>query len=314
MHHFIRFILCLFFFIQTAQAGLPGGISALYVFGDSLSDIGNFHAPAGSNCLQDNGTSAPVTNPVGGLYPGKLWVNFLAAKYGLVPTPGSLAHSQGTDWAKSGAETYDVVGQIQNYVNTNKVDKNALYAIWAGSNDLIFRLRPNPPKSTPTPEQVILHGMGNIYGGIALLYKNGARKFLVIGVPDISLTPAAIFLSQQNPSLLPNLRKLCFYWNDTLFNPQDAPTPRPSLANLRQLPGIQIYVWNPTSFLVQVVNNPVAFDFQKSVNGQPNNHMFWCVLNQFLDPDKLLFFNGIHPTSHSHNIIANAMMNQARLF
>lgn len=314
MKKYVIFFL-LFFLTQNVFSALPSDFSNIFVFGDSLSDIGNFKAKK-SNCLLPAGTSAPVTNKTGGAFPGKIWVNFLFQHYGFVPQRGSKNHPEGNVWSYAGDLTLGVVIQIENYLAENSVDPNALYVIWAGSNDS-FRLLPEnqPPGHPVTPPEVVLQGIMNIYGGISDLYSKGARRFLVIGMPDASLTPGVIFQSREMPALIPQLHALSLGWNQALFSPDASSPGRAPLAYLKKLHSdIEIFTWDPNRLLDAVTKNPAAYGFPPLIIGQRNNHLFWCGPFMGEDPDLFIFFNGIHPTSHAHSVIATTVLNEAVKF
>jgi phospholipase/lecithinase/hemolysin len=85
---------------STALVGVSAGqaadFSAMYVFGDSLSDVGNVY-------LGSSG-SEPASPYVGGQFSnGPVWVQDLAARLGLPALTPSLAG--GTDYAFGGATT-----------------------------------------------------------------------------------------------------------------------------------------------------------------------------------------------------------------
>ncbi len=91
---------------QDAITVGPGAVSAVYAFGDSLSDAGNVSL----------GTLGAL--PVSSIYSdgrfsnGNVWVQDLAQNLGLPPVAPSLAG--GTDFAYGGAETGTTAVHAQN--------------------------------------------------------------------------------------------------------------------------------------------------------------------------------------------------------
>jgi phospholipase/lecithinase/hemolysin len=117
-----------------------GGFSAVYAFGDSLSDAGNISILTADQL------------PVSSIYSdgrfsnGNVWVQDLAQNPGLPALKPSLAG--GTDFAYGGAETgatavhtanpTDLPSQLGQFVtNVPKASPTALYTVWAGSNDVL---------------------------------------------------------------------------------------------------------------------------------------------------------------------------------
>src|SRR6478609_2963151 len=122
----------------TAAPGAP--YTAMYVFGDSLSEPGNVS-------LATFGL-LPVSPPYAdrSFSNGPVWAQDLAQSLGLTALQPSLAG--GTDFAYGGAETgqtpthtlnpTDLTSQYTQFVaQAPSPQPGALYAIWIGSNDVL---------------------------------------------------------------------------------------------------------------------------------------------------------------------------------
>ena len=122
----------------VAAPGAP--YTAMYVFGDSLSDTGNVS-------LATFGL-LPVSPPYAdrSFSNGPVWAQDLAQSLGLPPLQPSLAG--GTDFAYGGAETgqtpthtlnpTDLPSQFTQFqTQVASPQAGALYAIWIGSNDVL---------------------------------------------------------------------------------------------------------------------------------------------------------------------------------
>ena len=122
----------------TAAPGAP--YSAMYVFGDSLSDTGNVS-------LATFGL-VPVSPPYAdrSFSNGPVWVKDVAQSIGLPALTPSLAG--GTDFAYGGAETgqtqvhtlnpTDLPSQSAQFLaQVPSPQPGALYAVWIGSNDVL---------------------------------------------------------------------------------------------------------------------------------------------------------------------------------
>lgn len=156
---------------QPAQTVQP--IDQLYVFGDSLSDVGNVFRATGGQI-----PAAPYFQ--GRHSNGRVWVEELAAKLDL---PNDRVKNFAWGGATTGINGLNrvpgVLAQVETFVqNQPKIDSQALFVIWAGANDYLF--------STETPNRSI----ENLNQSIQTLSKTGAKRFLVANLPDLGKLPA----------------------------------------------------------------------------------------------------------------------------
>jgi phospholipase/lecithinase/hemolysin len=318
---FVAMVLSIFF-ISTANAALPAGFTKIYFFGDSLTDTGNY---IGKGPYSYDDQDAPVTNRENGLIYGssKTWANFLALSYGI----SSITPSKngGTNWAVSRATTTTMMqNQILPFVANPPQDDpdHTLYVIWIGSNDLLAI------KDKSEAEAVIGNGIMNIFDAISRLNdKVGAKNFLVVGVPDISFTPLYSNPVHGKTGEATDAAKVCAAWNYALFDSTDSP-----LRFLAQS-GLNIYTFNlfkidPASQKVifdlvgAMAMQPTAFGFPKSITiggttYDHNNQLEWYLASHqdpsLKDPDQFIFHNYIHPTTHTHAVMADLAKKNAEL-
>jgi phospholipase/lecithinase/hemolysin len=113
--------------ISAGQA-FAGPYSAIYSFGDSLSDVGNVFIATGG--------AEPASPYVNGQFSnGPVWVQDLAAMLGLSPLKPSMAPGGGNDFAWGGATAGagntmvpNIVQQVGLFLNANgSAPQNALY-------------------------------------------------------------------------------------------------------------------------------------------------------------------------------------------
>ncbi len=139
--------------------------SAFYVFGDSLSDVGNVYAGLGLGVQKPSLTggtvyafgSATTSNP--------------STESTAVPT---LTQQIGMFLATVGGIT----------------PSSALYSVWIGSNDVLNIL--NSGTTGPTALTEAQAAAQSAATDIGTLVTGGARNILVPLVPDLGVTPAAI--------------------------------------------------------------------------------------------------------------------------
>ena len=203
-------------FTQQLQAKDP---TQLIVFGDSLSDPGNYFAlyqelevqpyestPTGTVFVP----SAPYA--IGGRHftNGKTWIEQLAIMLGNPPAGSAAALAPGvfTNYAVGRSRARANPQGVFNQVNLDtqvqaflddfagNAPSEATYVIWIGSNDLADALLTNQPGLANA-------ALGNIQANIQTLYAQGARKFLVVNIPNLGNTPRVRELAvlMQNPAI-----------------------------------------------------------------------------------------------------------------
>jgi outer membrane lipase/esterase len=176
---------------MSAPAAQAVQFSGVYVFGDSLSDAGYFRpflSAIGLPAATVAGMGRFTTNP------GPVWSELIATYYGGNPNPsnagGGIYAQGGARVAVDSASTPPVAAsqrpvstQITEYLASHggNADRNALYAVWAGANDILQAGAAGVSAAAPAEVQQI-----------ARLQAAGARYILVFGLPDLGKTPGSI--------------------------------------------------------------------------------------------------------------------------
>jgi cholinesterase len=275
--------------------------SQLYVFGDSLSDPGNFFNLSG-------GTNALPPYVQGRLSNGPVWSEYLAQSLNLAPAPftilpllgGPQAATQGINFAVAGALTDRIApvpglgqasdnvifpglpglqSELTTFAQFNAIapaKPDALYTLWFGANDYLGGGRTSP--AIP---------IDRIGSAITSLYGQGARNFLIPNLPDLGLLP----INLGSPTQAAGLNAITQAHNNGLT------ALLPSL--LSQLPGSQITLLDVNQLFRDVTTTPAAFGFTNiqtpcfaSATAVANN----CAGDLFAD--------AIHPTTAAHQLIA----------
>jgi len=144
----------------------------LVVFGDSLSDNGNSFVSVGRP--QPPYYKGRWTN-------GANWVDyfsyFSSVNRHFLPATAYL-ENRGTNFAVAGSNSALLAGQISTYLATTggRASANDLYVIWIGTNDFLQGLSAR-------------NTVRDIEAGLVSLREAGAKNFLLVNLPDISLTP-----------------------------------------------------------------------------------------------------------------------------
>lgn len=243
--------------------------SDLIVFGDSLSDNGNYYASTGG--------VAPLSPPYfhGRYSNGPVWVERLAGLLGL-PTEGFSDH------AVAGATTRDVLTrQVIPFVHGASVPTDALYVLWAGAND--FLSLPSDPLAAAN------RAVANIDQAIRTLAHAGATDVVVPNLPNLGRTPAA--LEYGSPYVISLATTVSAAFNTALA--ADVPRWR---ANL----GINVIELDTFHLLEQMVATPGMFGLT-NVTQRALRANGTVVPN----PDAYLFWDQIHPTASVHTVFAD---------
>jgi len=167
--------------------------SAIYVFGDSYSDVGNDYYVSSLA-----GDPTPLSPPyyMGRFSDGPLWIEHLASSYGITLTP---SEEGGTDYAFGGAELLAPVStplgpipsveqQVAEYLEAHggKSDPHALYVLTGGGNDILNAI------GTGASPVALGTQIGATLGALELaLRAAGARHFLLPNLLNVGLLPAA---------------------------------------------------------------------------------------------------------------------------
>lgn len=269
--------------------------SSLVAFGDSLSDAGNSDNAVLSIYKLNNNTCDP-THPCGPYVDGHYTNGSTAVEYlANAILPSSTVTSNFKDYAVSGATTgignfgdggdpahpgaLSIPGmafEVGYYLtSTTSIDPNTLFFIWGGAND--FLTQSSPVEAAKN---------------IALIVKTlatvaGAKNFFVPNLPDLGLTPFAIFSSLQTQA---NAFSVAF--NATLNSELNQLATQLPLANLIQ--------FDTFSFFNNLYTNANQYGF--------TNKFTPCVsgLTACAHPDENIFWDGFHPTTAAHKLISAA--------
>ena len=314
MQRFPALFLCLLFASMARPAS--GTPTAIFSFGDSLSDVGNDLKLFGF----------PVSPPYyqGRFSNGPNWVEDLAAAYGLGPMKPSLLG--GTDYAFGGARSGERGSSIPLLPHTAEIpttleqvgtflalhpsglSQTALYTVWSGANDIIAAgVDLSEKKATPS---VLISGVDQAANfeikAIKDLILAGARDIVVVGLPDIGITP--LFATTEYKTFASGtntfVSSISQQYNMDL-----------SLA-LSGLPVVRYY--DVFSLLGKVQADPASYGFQNATLGCYTGDQFGLPPVPVPPPtvcssdvavqNSYLFWDMVHPTQAGHAIFARIVL------
>jgi phospholipase/lecithinase/hemolysin len=282
-----------------APPGAP--FSAIYAFGDSLTDGGNDSlATAGLVPVSPPYADRSFTN-------GQVWVKDLAQDLGLPALQPSLAG--GTDFAYGGAETgqtpahtlnpTDLPSQISQFASqVSSPQAGALYAIWVGSNDVLDIA--NNTTLTPAQQQAdVGAAVNNETAAISALAARGAKDLLVLNVPDLGKTP---YEMARGPTVAQSASSLA-----SLYNSQLAA----SVQQLQASGALKIDLVDTFSVIDQVIANPGAHGFTNVTEpvwtGNLTDPKSGTLNATGSAQNQFLFFDSLHPTAQAHALLASGI-------
>jgi phospholipase/lecithinase/hemolysin len=279
----------------TAAPSLP--YSAMYVFGDSLSDTGNVS-------LATFGL-VPVSPPYAdrSFSNGPVWAQDLAQSIGLPALKPNLAG--GTDFAYGGAETgqtpvhalnvTDLPSQYAQFLTQVPTPQaGALYAIWIGMNDVLDIA--NNGSLTPAQQQTdVAAAVSNEVSVIGALVAHGARNMVVLNVPDLGKIPDELArASAQSASLLSSL-----YDTDLAA----------ALQPLENSGALKVDLVDTLSLFNKVRDNPSAYGFTNVTDpvwtGNLTSSSSGTLRAIGAAQNQFLFFDSRHPTAQGHAVVAS---------
>lgn len=304
-------------------------ITDLFFFGDSLTDAGNaaiINAPAGADSFADPPARSPVPYPLvgadtfvytpvyvppwqrpyegsGRFTDGFTWATAFASALGF---PGAAAPSLdgGNNYAVGGASVVpfanppvpppSAVEQLAAFRMshggvTGTFDSTALYFIGLGGNDL---------RTILTGGVDPLAGAAGIVGGLSSMVTDllswGAQRIVLWNAPDITVSPQ--FQAAVQAGLISATQATEFLG---LINQINA-----LLGQLDALPGVDVF--DLTGLLRSIVADPFAYGLVNASLPCGFADVFTATLGTCAQG--FLFWDGVHPSSAGHAVLARSMI------
>jgi len=297
--------------LQAVPASAQDDASPGFVFfGDSLTDPGNHYIAFGQ-------VTPPPYQPVP-IYPyaigghhfsnGPTWAEDLTDELD-TPVSGKAAlrepgvftnYAVGRARARPGAPVFpdfDLGTQVGAFLSDfgSQAPANRTYVIWIGSNDLFDALEALQLDPTgATSMGIVQQAIEATAQSMQMLWAAGAREFVVLNIADPALTP---YVRSLGPVAQGASTQLTAAYNGALAE---------VLASLGALPQIQIRQFDNNAFLHTVVSSPARYGLR---DVQDSCLTFGVVTNAVCaDPDRHLFWDGIHPTRAGHLLISFALL------
>lgn len=269
---------------------------SLYVFGDSLSDNGNLYKLI---------AYPPAPYYAGRFSNGPVWAEYLPSLTGLAFTPGQ-------DYAYGGAFTGDLTVNGTDY-GTNYVSaglpgitteiagfttagghfNNAdVVTLWGGANNYFLYaglVEADPSDAAPLISNAVSTTITQLTADTSALISLGARTLIVPNLPSLGSTPDY------------NTSPLGTELGDAFSNAHNAALPA-QMASLHATTGANILVLNTQQLLTTVIANPAAYGFTNVTDACID--VTSCVSGSTAVQNTYVFWDGVHPTTHAQEFIA----------
>jgi phospholipase/lecithinase/hemolysin len=262
---FPAILLALFLNVSTGHA-----FTALYAFGDSLSDTGRNPPSQASSYFNGRFSNGP------------LWVEYLSTSLG-------LPYNAANNFAVSGSTTSDLQAEIAGLPASPNLS-SALFTIESGGNDFLDNA--NLGTNDAAWSVVVSNAVMNLTNAVGTLYANGTREMLVANLPNVGQAPFFNSFS-ANYRVYVGLKVAAF--NSQLVS---------ALTNVMQhSTGLRIYMADFNQMLTNILNAPASFGFTVSTIGalqDPN-----LTDKSFTGPGaNYVFWDPVHPTTKGHALLA----------
>ncbi|HHH38998.1 MAG TPA: G-D-S-L family lipolytic protein [Sedimenticola sp.] len=320
MKHPISVLFGMVMLIASSVAGaMP--FSNLFVLGDSLSDTGNLFLATGASPLFPEPMPAAEHYDQGRFSNGPAYVELLAGQLGLEARP---SFAGGTNYAVGGARSryhrfdlqpngeppagpdpmffpFSLLGQEQRFqadVGPN-LDPDALYVVWAGSNDLyeVLTLFEHDGGDTTRANLRLQEAVTDIASIIGRLVDAGAETLLVPKVPDIGLTPEMVAKGPMAQAIATGYSQALNELMDGMLADLSA-----NIIRFDTFEFLRAAVMDPERYGFDNVTEPCLDNFFVAGPIDPSRPVSTCD-----DPEQYLFWDIIHPSAATHTLLAGAM-------
>jgi phospholipase/lecithinase/hemolysin len=307
MHRATRKLLAAAASLFILQSGPAGAVpySGLVVFGDSLADSGNnaivfdlLAAPLPPGTLRtptplSAADIIPIFPYASGRYSnGPVWVEHLAAALDLSAAPFLAG---GSNFAFGGARSApgdsdfppSLLEQVGGFLSITggNAPGDALYIVQGGGNDARDALEAAALSIDPT---ALMAGYAlSTAQAVFALQLAGAQDIVVANIPDLGKAPAV--LAQYGAEGAAAASALVLAMNDAMLA---------LLGELPDFPSADIRLLDLYAATGNVVDNPGAFGMTDVTS--------MCAFSAacIADPSSTLFWDGIHPTTAGHALLA----------
>lgn len=287
---------------NNVDAAEFSSISRIYTFGDSYSDNGASRRIS-TEAVKAGVDGAFILPPFPQLYdPDGRWTN--AGGLVSVEVLAKKENLQLTNYAVGGAKSGNgnlsswldpykntgLFGQVDEHKTELKgvADPKGLYFVFISTNDLLEKFFFNQPGSV---EQLASKSVDNIIEGISKLASIGAKQFFVVNSTDLTILP----LFKNNSGDAAKFRDTI---NQLLPN---------KLNEFEAKLGLQIALYDHVAISNKIRANSTQYGFTNINHACQSVYLPSGNGSGCSTPDNYYFWDEIHPTRRTHEIIGEDM-------
>ncbi len=288
----------LMLFFSTWATATP--LNKIVVFGDSLSDNGNLY--------EYMKHKLPISPPYfeGRFTNGPVWIENIATFYYPDDAEAHLLDyafgGSGVSEPDDGDEDEDALFTLRREIDSyllahhDRADEQTLFAVWIGSNNYVAL--------PDDPEQAVLAANQGIVRELERLAEKGAKHIMVVTLPDLGRTPAAVDFDSVD--LL-----------TTLTHKHNALLEQNVLTLKDKYPAVQWLFFDVNVMFINALTSPAEYGFTnvtdtcyEAAMGTPSSQSILkmaSTVKRKVSQDACagyLFFDPIHPTARAHQFMA----------
>lgn len=316
--NFTSSLLLLLLFVFSGSA-FSKPYDSVYIFGDSLSDTGNFSLAYGADMPSPPYFKNRASN-------GHVAIEHMAHKLGLKTDPSHyfLGVEEGTNYSVIGASASDLgsdmpEANLQAQLNAflmlhgYEIPTNALYVVFFGGNDIRHARNAllNPYSLNPLGDAmaIVMQAVDNIAGGVDSLIEYGAKNILVVNAPDVGVIPETALIAQMAgvPDLPLITHNLTVSFNQALMAQIQAVeyNRMQTIQKFDLFATFNFLMANAAEFGITNTTDACYFTTFEPLSSVVNP---LCLdENQEPDPNSFFFIDYIHPTKNIHKAVGKAM-------
>jgi phospholipase/lecithinase/hemolysin len=307
----MNMLITLFFLLFSGLIS-ANSLNKIVVFGDSLSDNGNFYEFMKHRLPQ----SPPYYK--GHFTNGPVWIERLAFVYFPSTSAEHLLDYAFGGAGVSGNNNEDILFTLEHELDTyfltheNKADAQSLFIIWIGANNYLYL-----PSDEDVAVMTVIHG---IKQSIEQLVAKGAQHIMVLNLPDLGRAPVARAVHEET-----KISSLVNRHNEQLAQ---------MLQSLKDTyPAVQWIYFDVNQSINKLLDSPKQYGFDNikescldtvlTNSTEAGLSLPYALLNVTGNKSTIidacqgyLFFDAVHPTKLAHQIIADqaqAVLNAANI-
>ncbi len=300
--------------LATVPAWAVAQTDTFIIFGDSLSDAGNFFHQRGEVLKAPFAPVPRAPYAIGGNHfsNGATWVEQLVVRVGAAPSahpalvnPGRFTnYAFGRARARANAPVFsdfDLTTQVALFLsNFGNAPSDATYIVFIGSNDARDALAEFAAGNAPGGLAIVNAAVTAIATNVAVLAQSGAKKIVVLNIPNLAITPAINDLPAPLVQLATGF--------SISFNFGALSAALDSVEPLVQALGGQLIRVDVFSLLNDVVADGGA---AAGLSNVTDPCLTYGVKGNFMcnNPNEYLFWDDAHPTRAGHGVLVEEIAN-----